>query len=402
MAIQQQNSSFAKRLGARVAQANAEHAAKPVDTGNMRLPAGIKNGIAKLSSMYTKEYEDDGSGKNPLAGEIFFRASAVVESPEVHNGERIKGRLTSIIIPLCDVPAKGQKQAKSFSDNWYEFQNLFKLLGVAPCHETPATDPTGAKTEAYFMAAMKALTDPERLKNNPIYISFSTRGWTPPASAQKPNPEEMVFESWHGLAEAPTTKFNPGGGFTESESSTGYNQPPGNEADGLPPGPPTQTETQTQPDPDDGPDRYDEVQSLVETAMADPKGDTPDGIEAAGRLEEMAWENGWTKEQTAAAADWAEVGNMALSKPIGTTPSSLKETVPMVGARFMFCKRGRDGSKLKNKEDQEFPPLEIEVTSVNTEAKTCTVKTVKDNKDVVDVRSKKPSVIKWEWLEQKR
>ena len=59
---QQQNSSFAKKLGARVAQANEEHRDKPVDTGEHRLPAGIKSAIAKLKAMYTKEYVDDKNG----------------------------------------------------------------------------------------------------------------------------------------------------------------------------------------------------------------------------------------------------------------------------------------------------------------------------------------------------
>ena len=56
------------------------------------------------------------------------------------------------------------------------------------------------------------------------------------------------------------------------------------------------------------------VTELVEIAMRDPHGATPEGAEAAARLEELAWAAGATKEQTAAAKDWLAVAEMALNK----------------------------------------------------------------------------------------
>jgi hypothetical protein len=174
-------------------------ATEPVDTGYRPVGPGIRNGIAKLITMYTKQYEDDTNGPG-TKGRTFFRASAIVVLPERHEREKIAGQITSVVIPLCDMPAKGQRKAVSFSENWHKLKKLFKLLGVAPCPETPTTDPTGQRAEAYFFAAMKTLTDPVRVDTNPVYISFSTRGWTPPATKAQPNPQEMVFETWHGLA----------------------------------------------------------------------------------------------------------------------------------------------------------------------------------------------------------
>jgi len=66
----------------------------------------------------------------------------------------------------------------------------------------------------------------------------------------------------------------------------------------------------------------------------------------------------------------------------------------------MFAKRTKDGEKLKNNKGGPFPAREVEVTVVDTSAKLCTVKTIKDGKDVVDIRSKKPVAVKFEWLEQ--
>lgn len=408
--MQTQMSSFAVRMGARVAQANAEHHDKPVDTGNRRLPSGIRAGVAKLSTMYTKQQTEDNS-KTPK-GETFFRASAIVMAPEQHNGEKVAGMVTQVVIPLCDVAAKGQRKAQSFSDNWYEFQNIFKLLGIAPPNETQQTDPTGQRTEAYYFAAMKTLCDPVRAKTNPVYIEFSTRGWTPPLPpgsppGTKPN-EEMVFETWHGLSQW-NGQFNPAAGVTEAPTPPA----PFNEFETSP-----QTQTAAQrgaaPPPTSGPplqyqpggdyDPADEVASLVETAMRDPKGDTENGAEASRRLEELAWAAGWTKEQTGGAADWAQVGDMVLNLPEPfsapvTAPTTTAEKIPTVGSKHKFAKRTKDGAKLKNNKSEEFPPQEVEVITVDATAKTCTVKTTKDGKDVVDIRSKKSVAVKWEWLE---
>jgi hypothetical protein len=386
MPVQQQMSSFAGRLGAEVARANAQHKDAPIDTGNRRLPAGIRNGKAKIQSMYTKQQTED-SGKTPK-GETFFRASAVVVSPTEHAGQKVAGMVTSVMIPLCDIPAKGMSKGKSFSDNWFEFQNLFKLLGIAPPNEPGNDEAAGRRIEAYYFAAMKTLTDPQR---PPTFVEFSTRGWTPPKTQQQPNPEEMVFETWHGLADM-TTPHDPAGSVTvngqASTPSVPFEEPPRGVI--------------VHPDPVD---LADEITSLIEVAMGDPNGDTEDGAAAAARLEDLAFANGWTKEQTGNAADWAAVGEMALNKPEAVAPATPpppptgSTTTISVGYKAKFTKRTKDGVKLKSNKGEALPPQEVEVTSMDTTNKTCTVKAVKDGKDVVDLRSKQPVQVKWEWLE---
>lgn len=412
MPVQTTNSSFAKRLGARVAQANAEHRDKPIDTGNRRLPAGIKSGVAKLSAMYTKVQEKD-DGACPK-GETFFRASAVVMSPESHDGMRIAGVCTTqVIIPLCDVPAKGLKKAVSFSDNWYDFQNTFKLLGITPPPETPQTDPTGQRTEAYYFAAMKALTDPKR---PPVYIEFSTRGWTPKPTPQQPKPNEIVFETWHGLATF-NGQHDPAAGVTEAPPSVPDDRsPPPPQAQAASPpsvnGPPPQHQ------PDEGPLGPEDIAALVEIAMADPEGKTADGAVAGSKLEDLAWANGWGKDATRDAKDWSEVGDMALNGPDGvpstkqpggdpastSVTQSTEQKAPIlgqvtVGSKWKYAKRTKEGVKLKDNKGQEFPPQEVEVVTTDLATKTCTLKTVKDGQDVLDIRTRKPAQVKWDWLE---
>ncbi len=398
MPVQQEMANFAKKLGGRIAEANAEHADKPVDTGNRRLPPNIKDGIAKLASLYTKEQTEDGA-KTPK-GQIFFRASAVVLGHMVggklvdnFNGERIEGLMTQLIIPICDVPEKGKRKAESLSANWFKFQNLFKLLsnGSIVCRETKLTDPTSEKTWAFYVAAMKSLTDPVRARTNPVYVSFSTRGFTP--DPLKPA-EEMTLETWHGLAEY-NGKVDPAAGVTSPP-------PPGVNHQAAPSPPPAPTEEV---------DPTDLVTVLVAIAMEDPNGETEDGASSGRQLEDMAWKNGWTKEQTKEAADWASVGDMALNTPkaalgapgaTGPVGQSSPAGPPSItiGSKWMFAKRDKNGVKLKNtRSGEEFPALEVEVTAMMDDGKNCTVKTTKDGKDVVDIRSKKPVVVQIGWLE---
>ena len=413
MPEQQKMSSFAKNLGVRVAEANKEHMNAPIDTGERRLPAGIRDGVALLVSMYTKEQEND-KGVCPK-GQTFFRASAIAKYPDEHDGCKVRDLLTSVVIPLCDIPeVKDGRKAVSFSQNWFEFQNLFRLLGIAPCQHTPQTDPTGQLTEAYFMAAMKFLTDPVRQKTNPVYISFTTRAWKSKKKLGETQEaydkrEPMVFETWHGIATeeevAQIGKIIPGSDMTAAPPTS----PP-------PSAPPTQPPTQvlsdlTNPTRDLAADIAETVAEYVDIAMSDKEGATDEGATAIEQLLAMAMTNGWTKEETDGAADWAAVGDMALNPPNRRPPTTTTQaTAPMpnpspnghptVGSFWLFAKRGKDGSKLRDaKTDVEFPSKEVEVVTSNPAAKTCTLKYRKDGKEVADMRSKKPVEVKWEWLE---
>lgn len=405
MPVQTQMSSFAKKLGGRVAQANAEHKDKPIDTGMQQLPPGIKNGVAKISSCYTKEYADDKNGPG-TKGQVFFRASAVIVSPLEHDGQKTAGSVTSMVIPLCDMPAKGKRKASTFSENWFEFQNLFKLLGIMPPNENGQTDPTGTRTEAYYYAAMKTLVDPAR----PVHVTFSTRGWTPAATPAQPKPTEMVFEDWHGVAQW-NGQHAPASGMADSTDTqpapmeappTGAVPQTASQQGGAPP-PTTGQNPQYQPD---GPvDPADEVAALVETALNDPEGATEEGAAASARLEELAWAAGATEEQTTGAADWGVVAEMALgimpapTAPTEPPPSQATSKFVVVGGKHKFAKRTKDGAKLKNAKNEEFPPQDVEVTSVDMAGGTCTVKSLKDGKDVCDLKTKKPIAVKFTWLE---
>jgi len=404
MPVQQQMSSFAERLGGRVSQANQETANKPINTGSRQLPPGIKMGLAKISALYTKKQTED-KKKIPL-GETFFRVSATVlgrivngQLDETHGGNKISGLVTQGIIPLCDTPEGyrrflGIGKNKTFVENWDDFRSVFGMLGVAPCQETLATDPTGARTEAYFMAAMKTLNESAK-SGNPLYILFETRAYTPPRSPTNPNPQEMVFETWTGRAQ-----WN---GQVDPTAAVTTTQP---EPMTVPPG---QSQLPQIPSsPQEPEDRAELIAALVEIAMSDPQGATENGASASTQLEELAWAVGWTQKQTAAAIDWAAVGDLALNPPpANSTPEATPTTapvvtpvgVPVVGMKYKFAKRTTTGEKLKDSNGKEFPPQSVTVIAVDAAARTCILRSDRDGKEVVDIRTKKPTQVKFEWLE---
>jgi hypothetical protein len=428
---QPQNSSFAKKLGGRVARANAQHADAPIDTGNRWLPAGINNGIAKLSSMYTKVQENDTpTGKTPK-GETFFRASAVVEGyidkGELHEyfkGDKISGMVTSQVVPLCDSPATAYREVIPFEANWFDFQNLFKLLsnGSMVCRENETTDPTGEKTQAFYFACMKQLTDPS---HPPVYIQFTTRGFTPEKKpGQKEPSTEIVMENWHGLAKPehvamvmakndPAAQVTRRITHTHTDVQPAPNSPPPEASTGtstvIRPAPNTtqiaQVPSEASEDvdreypPQGSDERVQLVAELLEILAEDPDLHTDEGRDASVQLEDMAFANGWSEQDTTSSVGWEAVAGMALDLP-GSSAVTANGMAPAVGSKWLFARRKADGTRLKDNKGNELAAQEVEVVSVDVAAKTCTVKTTKDGKMVVNMRDKKPVAVKWEWLEQ--
>lgn len=388
MAMQQTQSNLAKKFGGRLAQAAAEHKDKPIDTGDLKLPPGIRFGIAKLQSIGWYVREKDEAGRK--AGDDYCRASAQVVYPhQGPNGERVKGKSTTLWIDMCDTPAVGQREARTWQQNFGDFVNLLKLLtnGAVVCTIPPGSDPTGEKTQAWYLAAMKTLTDPAR---PPIYITFSTRLYV-----NKVTKKESTIETWTGLATADQIAqfiagHNPAGAVAQGTSS----RPPANGhndqgPDGLPILPPGEG---AEIDSADAGDQGDDMELLVATAMSDPKGKTDEGKAACARLEELAMANGWSKEEVDDADSWGNVGEMAANRKEETP----EDKAPAVNSKWQFVKRAMDGSKMTDRKGKEYPAIEVVVQSVNVENKTCTVKA--DGKVLLDAL-KKPVQVKWGWLE---
>jgi hypothetical protein len=417
MPVQTQTSSVAQKFGARIAAANAEHKDKPLDLGFKRLPPGIRDGVGKLHTVQLKQYGQD-EKIVALRGQEYLQVIGVVKYPKVFNNETTEGHQMFLRYPLCDIPANpnnSYSKAKSFSDNFYDFQQFFMRFGFNPPNETTQTDPQGTKTWAFYLGAIQALAAKVVGNDGPHY-DFTTRSWFTKPTVQAPKGEERIEEEWGKQCEW-NGRVDPAAGVDV--------QPPFNPATQPEPftEPPTgqvmvgNLSANNQTFTDAGvahQDPADIVAALVECAMNDPEGATADGANAAQSLEEAAWLAGWTKDDTKNAENWAAVGAMVLTTPQtaptaapaaatttlqATEQSSMSWTGNIVpGTKCKFAKRTKDGAKLCDAGGKPFPPQEVEVVTVNLTNKTCTVKT-KDGKAVVDIRTKSPIDVKFEWLE---
>lgn len=407
MPVQTTVSALAARLGNQVAEAYAKHKDAPVDTGFQRLPPDIKGGVAKITFMGLELTKDDKAGPGTKGLERFRVSAAVVysgnpNSPNEHTwieatgpyrGQprtmRVINLTTSKFVPMFTIPAKGKpgepgyREEVPFADNLFEFQNIFKMLRVPPCEGK-----TTLEILTYFENAWKALmADP---KNKPVFIRFSTRQWTPPLTATEirdkkklEDKEVVVFEEWHERVDWTGTPQPPGGvTLAPSPGSNGSaahdNGPPPVGADGmaiLPPG-----------------------QSLEERVAALLKAVETD--ESAGPpLLQLAWDRGWTEEETSSAS-WVEVGEMALSDPATEEENQeSQDGKPTIGSKWNYTPRDSAGNKMKGPDKKELPSEEIELVTVDEANKTCTAKKVKDGRDVLNQRTRKPMNVKWEWLE---
>lgn len=116
------------------------------------VPAGIKNGIAELTSVGLQEYK---SGDHK--GEPFFIGKAVVQEPTTHEGKKAAGLTITTTIPLTDRPEwTGEPDEEQFYDRMCK---TLQHLGVE----------TSSLGSGDLEAAMNALS-----KKDGIYFKFST------------------------------------------------------------------------------------------------------------------------------------------------------------------------------------------------------------------------------------
>jgi len=165
-------SSFLAKLGKAGMKAHEAHKSDETvfDTGS-DLPAGIENGIARLSKCYFKQSKDD-------ADKYFYYAEGIVVEPDEKDHLKIRGCRTSIIEPIYETP--GRKRV-SIEDHLGWVYNELRKLGV----DTTAMEYNDLET---VVAALQ-LAKP--------YFRFRT--WIGTATPEFPNPR--VNHVWKGICE---------------------------------------------------------------------------------------------------------------------------------------------------------------------------------------------------------
>jgi hypothetical protein len=183
----QTSSSLAARLGAKMAQAHAQHQNDDIKTDD-DLPPGIERGIAELDKIYFGTFQTGDTG-----GADVFYLSGIAVSPKsivdpvtkqvikVEGSRVVPGWIgktsARIPIPLCDTK-KYDGSPVSFDEHWAQFLDYVRMLGV----DTKQLPPESVEAT---VAALQQMADQGKLH-------FEFRTWIGTATEQYPNPKVNV------------------------------------------------------------------------------------------------------------------------------------------------------------------------------------------------------------------
>jgi hypothetical protein len=374
MAEQQKVNLIAKGLGARIAAAHEAHKDKPFDAGGFsQLPGGINNGVAQLTGMVKGEKD----------GKPFFRATGVVIEPAEHAGKQ-----TSQFVPLYDTPDRQNK--KRFEDHWEDYEAIFKGFGVdmPPLRlQGESPEAAGARIDRVFDTAAAHLVNVVK-----PYFSFRTWQGKKQTTGQYANQEPRVNEYWQGQIEyhaAPNPAAN-GQVVDTTMTAAPFVEPPQHQPTAAPAAPPVQPPAAPAvataapvlpPPPPAAPTQLApassqvDLSALAEMADMDQTGETDEGKYAITYLTELANSLGITDEQLAAVTSWQQVLSMINAVQQGASAAPVVQAAggarpaPVKGATVIYGGQP------------------CEVTSVNAEARTVTLKGP-DKKAVVDENKK--------------
>jgi hypothetical protein len=177
MARQKKKSVLAGKMN-EIRKAHEQHKGDEVVlSGNVSLPGGIRNGIARLIDCRFGSYA---TGK--YEGEPFFIARGVVLEPEKQGKIPVRGKHTQIgPEPLCQTESRYEKARKSVDDHLAWIYNELRKLGV--------------DTEGLDVDSLEEVA--EALKQERPCFSFHT--WQPDATKEQPDPDVRSF--WDGYCD---------------------------------------------------------------------------------------------------------------------------------------------------------------------------------------------------------
>lgn len=353
-------SSLMAKYGASLDKAVQAHAGDTTNYGPVRLPGGIRNGIAKLVEC---KFDTFKTGEN--VGHYFFRAAGVVIEPgEVTTPDGkvpVRGLQTSIIIPCCATKTRAGKVTTQ-EQNLAEILNEMRKLGG----ENYTRGAKGSALEA--LAAGLVAAGP--------YFRFSTS-----QSAPTPEfPDPRVWENWNGSK-----------GLEDYEPPTDD----GVEEDAGEPETAEEVESETEAEEAESFNEFDGEEKAEAggdeddlDALASAADDDQDKS-AMAKLKALAKKAGVSEQDIDDADSWASLA--ALIRSAGEEeptppPAPKKKTaaapaVPKVKEVWMYLPPGKNpATKAPYKE-----PIEAQVTKVNAAKATATVKDLDTGKEYADV-----------------
>jgi len=362
-------------MGDRARKAHDQSKGKTTDYGQVGLPSGLR-GIAQLREIEINQISE---GKQN-AGELYFRATATILTPEKFKGEKIKDRTTSKVIWLFNQTDQKGKITKTFESEFDKMLNELRKLGV----ETDAMEGSDEELEVIF----------EELLTARPHIKYHTFGG--------PNPEfpnARVQESWDGITEfdeedeehtevAGTNGVPPSKRREKAEEETNFE-----EVDPPKPKPAPKKKSPSKPDPEPEPEEVPVVALPLPATVTELAEAVQNGAgEREKELVDLALQQGISLDDVQEADTWTDVGEMILATlPSGSEepeeeeeddeefdedyeeeeeePEQVSEN-PEVGSIWVFSPPSKKSPKVRLKARQ------CEVTTVNQKKRTVTLKDV--------------------------
>lgn len=252
------------------------------DTGGS-LPAGIENGIAKLTEC---EFALVGEGKQN-AGKPMLKMAGIIVSPDTHAGISIKGRRTLVIEMVCETKTIAGK-VTSEDEHIDNVMNYFKCLGAD-------------------LSAVESVADLEAvaasLKEDGPHFTFRT--WMGKATKEYPNPR--TNEVWGKV-----TEYHEEGDAATAgtvDNSTAVDDTTSETVETVP----------EEPEPDE------DLDALA--TAADHKKESAAKQTASARLTELATETGFTDDEIGEFVSWKEFVKELRVRQAGDDAPAEEETV---------------------------------------------------------------------------
>lgn len=346
MAAGKSKSLLAQAYGAKAAEAVTKHGSDETTYGIINLPPNINNGVAQLVEAKFDKYK---TGDNK--GQVYFRAAGVVVSPEtVETKEgtmRVAGLQTSIMMPCC--PTKNSKGEVSMDDNIAKMLNELRKLGV-----DTASVSVDDLDEVCVM-----------LKEAGPYFRFTTS----PRKDQQTGEVTGAWENWHGV-KGLEDFVPPEAGDLEDNTTQAAEPEPEPVAEKPKPATPKKPQTGK---PGPGKPAKKELTLKEKAALADAN-----DMLAAAELTALANEAGISDDDMAQYENWDAIAEEIERRRAEPTETEAAETTdeggwePAKDEVYGYQPPGPGGKPGKQ--------IEVEVTAVDSKAKTVALKSLDDPK----------------------
>lgn len=389
--VQVAKSKLAAKYGANLGKSAMSHAKDETTAGVQGVPPGIRDGIARLTSVKFDAYK---TGNN--AGKFYFQCQGMAITPDSIPGPqgilKVRGRNTRVQIAIDEQKDGSGKVTATQDEQVAKIVNQMRLLAGDEFADQILKDNAPAAIQndpnklglwaAEMLESMAAqLNESCESDDTAIHFYFSTseraaREYIDPKTKQKKTSQAGVWENWGEACAAPdqASQVDDDSGASKAPSSNGT------------PTPADETPSDDATSPDETPSLTpEEIEALDLPTLAEvASSETPDAELAGERLSALALEAGVSEDEIKAAESWVAIVELieakaAEAEAAASTPEP--EWEPSVKQVYKYQVLDAKGKPVINpKTKKSANPIEVRVEAVDKAKKTVKLKNLEDGK----------------------